>query len=183
MFPKKRSPGDALRDLPAAAAADGAMLRLQSAHFTPRPAEPDGGAAPAPGGRKLGGFFDLTKMRWRTGGSMSAAAGAAAAASAGLGGTKGLASSANSLRWLLRSDTIAERDEDVEEQRQDGAKGAHDAADGHAAAKLQAAAAASDDGVPSSGGPRISTGGSEDAAVAVGSSRAPSGEEDGGVKK
>ncbi|KAI8476873.1 MAG: sugar efflux transporter for intercellular exchange-domain-containing protein [Monoraphidium minutum] len=176
LFPKKRSAGAALRDLPAAAAAGPALLRLQSANFTPAPLDQTGGG----GARKAGGFFDLSQFRWRTGNSFSAAAGGAAAAAAaavaaadagGRGGGAGAAST-NSLKWLLRSDTIEESPDDDMEQQQ--------AAD---------AAAGRGGGVGGGGGPAGGGGGgearvsgSEDAAVAVGSSGsgAPSEKGDGG---
>jgi len=109
IFPKKRTTRDALRDVPAAAAGNGPLLRLQSAHFTPRPVD-QAGTAP-PGGRGLvGGFFDITKMRWRSGNSVTGGVTSELAGKqpSGIGG------STNSLKWLLRGDVIAEGGEDVE---------------------------------------------------------------------
>lgn len=116
IFPKKRTARQALAQLPAAAGAG--PLRIQSAHFTPRPDEPPGGPAPAAG--RLASFFDLTQMRWRSGGAAVGGAGAAAAAGSAADGGPGAAvvgASAGSLKWLLRKDGIAEGEGDVEGQQ------------------------------------------------------------------
>jgi hypothetical protein len=124
------------------------MVRLQSANFSPRPAD-----APSSGGRgRVGAFFDLSQFRWRTGSSLSAAAGPAAIAGAASGGSGtgrgsgvgAAAGSASSLGWLLRSSTIEEGRDDLEaldtavpgkQQRLDSkslpAKGDQAAANGH----------------------------------------------------
>ncbi|KAI8466413.1 MAG: hypothetical protein J3K34DRAFT_460906 [Monoraphidium minutum] len=77
IFPKRRSPKDALQDLPAAAAAAGPMLRLQSAHYGPPPprAVDNAGLAAPPRARGAGPFLDLTRMKWRSAESFVARSG------------------------------------------------------------------------------------------------------------
>jgi hypothetical protein len=109
IFPKKKSasPGGALQDLTAAAAGPGGFLRLQSAHFTPMPVDNGAGRGGARGG--LGGFFDLSQMRWRSGDSF-----VSRAASWRLGG-----SSKTNLRHIVEG-----TGGDVEQRLEEGEEGA-----------------------------------------------------------
>jgi hypothetical protein len=133
IFPKRErlSAAQALRDIPAAAAAEGPALRLQSANFTPMPVEPPRGGAARSKPARGGGFFDLSQMRWRSGNSVTASAVPPAAA-----GTGGVGGSTNSLRWLLRGQSIPEGcgDVDADVDVEAAADGQAAAADGPAAA-------------------------------------------------
>ncbi|GBF91311.1 DNA-3-methyladenine glycosylase [Raphidocelis subcapitata] len=98
----------ALRDMPTAAAGGAHLVRLQSAHFDPMPLH----QPPAARGR-LGSFFDLAQMRWRSGADAGAAGAGAARGGRALAG--GFGGSTNSLKWLPPGDsTIAESSDDVE---------------------------------------------------------------------
>jgi hypothetical protein len=150
IFPKRErlSAAQALRDLPAAAAAEGPALRLQSANFTPAPVDAPGGGGGGKSSRLGGGFFDLSQMRWRSGNSVTAPA------AGGRGGPPAAGGSTNSLRWLLRGQAIPEGGGDVETAG-DGDSARSDLGGGEAAA---AGAAEAEDAGAAAGGDAVNGG-------------------------